>query len=429
MDEPQINIVTHGCRANQYESDAMRARLSQCAVDAPLPIHILNGCTVTKLAERKARQAARRIRRSDPNALVIVVGCIADAVSLRLTRFDEADLIAGGAWKPAIDEVVALALAGRRGLLPDRTPHVLDRERSDGPSDRVRAHLKVQDGCSLACSYCRPTQVRGASRSKSLAAATREAGRLIDLGFPEIVLTGINLAEYAPDDGRLPDLLRNILGNRDLRRLRIASINPSGVTDALLDVFADDERACRHFHVPLQSGDDRILAAMRRTYRASDCEETIDRIRNRLPDATFGADLMVGFPAEDEAAFEATCEVAQRVRFSNAHIFRFSPRPGTDAVRLPARVSPSQARRRAERLDAICAESRRELLDNRIGTTHDVLVEACRDGRWCGYTRDYFYVSFDSDIEPALGAERPVRMTGTVNDHLWGEDADASRSR
>jgi len=425
MTKPRISILTHGCRANQYDSDAMRRSLASAHtnVSGEADVYILNGCTVTALAERKTRQTARRLRRESPGALVILIGCVADAVVRGLTRFDEADLIAGGAWKREIDRLVAAGLAGARGVLPEpQAPHSIDSERSDGPRERVRALLKIQDGCSLACTYCRPTQVRGSSCSKSIAAAVAEAHALVERGFPELVLTGINVAQYAPADGRLHALVRSILRDPKLLRLRIASINPSGLTDPLLDAFCADERLCPHFHIPLQSGDDRVLAAMNRGYTAAEYEDRIVRTRNRIPHATFGADVMVGFPGEDGEAFAATCAVVERVGFSNLHVFRYSPRLGTPAADLPRRVPEAEKRHRAEHLESAWRSRLRELLDNRIGTTHDVLVEERQNGRLCGYTRDYIYASFDSTAEIPIGVERAVRITGVTENRLRGED-------
>jgi len=389
----------------------------------PADVVLLNACTVTLLADRKARQAARRIRRDHSSTVVVLIGCLADAVCAGLTRFDDAHLVAGGAWKARVCEVVRAALSGRRGVLPALPDAPLNLERSDGPVGRVRAHLKVQDGCSRQCAYCRPTIVRGASRSKSVTDALAEGLRLIELGFPEIVLTGINLAEYAPPDGRLADLVAALACIDGLRRVRIASINPYGLTDELLDVFVDHDRACPHFHVPLQSGDTRILAAMRRGYTAEDYIDRLALVRRRLPNATFGADLMVGFPGEDDAAFEETCRIVRDVGFSNTHIFRYSPRAGTEAARLPSRVPEVVKRQRADHLDSVCRAVRRELLDKRVGTTQDVLVEASRNGQWRGYTRDYLHVLFDSESAISLGVERAVHIVEATGDYVRGEDA------
>lgn len=426
MNPVRVSILTFGCRANQYESDVMRTVLSPryALVSEGADVVLVNGCTVTRLAERKARQAVRRSRRANPGAVVVLVGCIAQAVRERLTRFDEADLIAGNAWKSRIDDVVTEALAGTRGRLPEAAPIGLDTERSAGPSGRIRAFLRVQDGCNQACAYCRPTQVRGPSRSKSIRAAVEEAVELVDAGFPEIVLTGINLAQYAPPDGQLRDLLKEILGTAGPRRLRLASINPAGLTDDLLDTFRDDRRLCRHFHVPLQSGADEVLGEMRRGYTTSTYRERIERIVASLPDATFGTDLIVGFPGETEAAFQATCNLVTQVGFSNLHVFRFSPRPGTAAAELPNPVPEAIKRQRADRLVEIWKPVRAGLLDSRIATTQDVLVEECIDGKWQGYTADYIFVSFSSDRVLNIGEERCVRILGTHEDRLEGEDRD-----
>jgi threonylcarbamoyladenosine tRNA methylthiotransferase MtaB len=427
MSNHRVTVTTFGCRVNQYETEAMRRALgtsTSSAADAA-EIHILNGCSVTALAEKKARQTARRLRRANPDVRIVLTGCLADAVQRGLTRFDEADLIAGNAWKPRIVEALDALLNGAHGSLPASTPAPLDSERSDGPRDRLRAFLKVQDGCSGVCTYCQPTQLRGPSRSKSIAAATNEVRHLLDLGFPEIVITGINLAEYAAVDGDLADLVATLLRLDRLRRLRIASINPAGLTARLIETFRGDPRACRHFHVPLQSGSDRVLRAMARPTSTAQYLDRIAAVRDILPDATFGTDIIVGFPGEMEADFEATCSVLEQVGFVNLHAFRYSARPGTAAKRLSPPIAERVKRRRAEELDRRWRASRQPLLDARIGSTEDVLVEACREGRGHGYTPDYLYVSFTSHEKIPIGCTRPVRITEATAAGLEGVDEHA----
>jgi threonylcarbamoyladenosine tRNA methylthiotransferase MtaB len=391
-------------------------------------VFLLNACTVTQLADRKARQLARRIRRTHPDALIVVIGCLADAVERGWGRFDEADLLAGNCWKHRVTDVVAAAIAGKRGLLPRIGLTPLDLESTDGPANRVRALLKVQDGCSRHCAYCRPTHVRGPTRSKSLANAVAEAASLVHAGYPEIVLTGINLAEYAPQDGSLADLIAEILHLPELVRLRIASINLTGVDDAFLDACASDHRVCRHLHVPLQSGDDRILDRMGRGYSTCEYRSMIERVRNRLPNATFGTDLIVGFPGEDDVAFAATCDAVQEIGFANLHVFRFSPRPGTAAADLDGRVPENIKRQRAESLNARWRETLRRVLDTRVGSTQDVLVERRANGRWSGYTSDYLYVSFTSNVGIGIGAEVPVRITDATDGRLEGGTDDRANT-
>ncbi|MDD5264412.1 MAG: MiaB/RimO family radical SAM methylthiotransferase [Candidatus Bipolaricaulis sp.] len=422
----RVAIVTFGCRVNQYESAMMARTLSLLGaevVDDAADVVILNACTVTALAERKARQAARQVRAAGP-AAVVLIGCLADAVERGVTRFAEADLIAGNCWKARVGEVVAAAIGGRRGLLPRAPLLPLDAERAAAPTARVRAYLKVQEGCAHACTYCRPTLVRGPSRSKSLAVAFEEAAELVRSGVPEIVVTGVDLAAYGDSTVSLPTLLGRLLELPDLRRLRIASLNVDGVTDRLLEVFRRDSRLCRHLHIPAQSGDDAVLAAMGRRYTTTAYRAAIERAREALPQATFGTDLMVGFPGETEEAFDHTCRLVEDVRFSNLHVFRFSPRPGTPAAAFADAVPSPVQRSRAGRVLDAWRPGLGRLLDGRIGTVEDVLVEDRSGGRYHGYTSDYIRVAFDSPTLRPIGRECPVRIARAAAEGLEGVSED-----
>jgi threonylcarbamoyladenosine tRNA methylthiotransferase MtaB len=426
MARPRVSFVTFGCRVNQYETDMMCALLANdCVlVDDRADIYILNGCSVTGLAEKKARQAVHRIRAASPRAVVLLTGCLADAVARRMTAFEPVDAVAGNAWKTRLPEVIARILAGERGVFAPALPRPLDEEASLGPSGRARAYLKVEDGCSGACAYCHAVQLRGAPRSKSLQAAVTEAERLVGAGFPEIVLTGVNLAEYSTPEGELSTLVRAILRIHGLVRLRLASLNVAGVTDGLLDVFAGDERLCPHFHIPLQSGSDHVLRAMRRPYTVAAYRAAVAHIGARLPDATLGSDLIVGFPGEDEAAFSATCRIVEEVGFSNLHVFRFSPRPGTEAAGLRPVVPESVKRDRADRLASVWRPVRRRLLDARLGKVEDVLTEAEHEGRFQGHSAGYFKVTFASDAQVPDATLCRVCITGASDDGLEGVHHD-----
>ncbi len=430
MVSARIAIETFGCRVNQYESDMMRDRLAssyEMSETAP-DVVLLNGCTVTALAERKARQAARRIRRAHPHATIVLMGCLADAVDQGTTRFDEADLLAGNAWKPHVEEVVQSALSGRTGRLPGRALGNLAMEHSAGPPDRIRAFLKIQDGCRRSCTYCRTTQVRGPSRSKPLPAVLAEVHGLLGAGFPEIVLTGINLAEYASEKHRLAEVVEAVARSAGLRRLRLASLNPEAFSDDFLRVCAQHSLVSPHFHIPLQSGDDDILSAMQRGYSVRDYLETVERVRRWIPHATFGTDLIVGFPGEDEAAFAGTVHCVESVGYANVHIFRYSPRPGTAAA-LRDPVPSTVQRLRSERLSACWETVLHRVLDNRIGTTQDVLVEEHREAVWRGYTHDYLHVRFHSDRRIPIGSISSVRITGRMEATLEGVDDDRDDTR
>ncbi|MEE8594192.1 MAG: tRNA (N(6)-L-threonylcarbamoyladenosine(37)-C(2))-methylthiotransferase MtaB [Candidatus Bipolaricaulota bacterium] len=429
MARARISIQTFGCRVNQYDSNMMRDRLAPVydITDEDPDVILLNACTVTDLAERKARQAARRMRRQYPAVCIVVIGCLADAVNQGTTQFSDADLLAGNSWKSQIDYVVQQALSGACGRLASTSFGELSAERSYGPQGRIRAFLKIQDGCGRTCTYCRATQVRGTPRSKSIEDSIAEARELLAAGFPEIVLTGIDLAQYSPSGGCLADVLEAIASLSGLRRLRIASINPSGITPELIETFATHEIVSPHFHIPLQSGDDGILAAMDRGFDSQGYLDAIERIRSRIPHATFGSDIIVGFPGEDETAFANTCHIVEAVGFVNLHAFRFSPRRGTAAAEFPDQIPADVKRRRSEWLLAHWEQGLGRTLDNRIGSSQDILVEEHREDCWRGYTHDYLYVKFPSDQEIPVGSIVSVRIIGRtgstlkgVNDHRIG---------
>ncbi|MFC2078560.1 tRNA (N(6)-L-threonylcarbamoyladenosine(37)-C(2))-methylthiotransferase MtaB [Candidatus Bipolaricaulota bacterium] len=420
----RVSIQTFGCRVNQYESEMMRDLLASAydISDEHPDVVVLNACTVTGLAERKARQAARRMRRDFPAARIIVMGCLADAVDQGMTQFPDADLLAGNSWKMRVDHVVQRALSGTCGTLASAPLEEISTERTSGPRGRIRAFLKIQDGCARDCTYCRATQVRGIPRSKPIEDTIAEARKLLAVGFPEIVLTGIDLAQYSPIGGCLSDVVEAIASLDGLRRLRMASINPSGITPELLGVCANHEQVSPHFHIPLQSGDTDILTAMRRGYDTQAYLDVLERIRSQMPHAAFGTDIIVGFPGEDEAAFANTCRLVETVGYSNLHVFRYSARRGTVAAELPDQISPDVKRRRSESLITLWMQCLGRALDNRIGSTQDVLVEEHRDSGWRGYTLDYLYVKFLSDQQIPVGSILPVRITGRTGATLEGVD-------
>jgi threonylcarbamoyladenosine tRNA methylthiotransferase MtaB len=383
-------------------------------------LYLVNACTVTSLAERKARQAMHRLRREQPRARILVVGCLANAVAQGLTQIAEADLLAGNAWKAWIEEAVARAFAGEQGVLPEKSPPSLDREAITSHSGHVRAFLKVQDGCDFSCTFCRTTQVRGASCSKSVDAVLAEARLLVENSYRELVLTGINLAQYAPPNGDLASLVHRFLRIEKLRRLRLASINPYGITAELVAVFAKDPRACPHFHIPLQSGDDDILRRMQRGYTSSFYRSRVELIRQAIPQATFGADLIVGFPGEDETAFARTCAMIEEVGFANLHIFRYSPREGTEAASFAAAVHEQDKKRRAGILDKLGRSVRRRLFDGLIGSEQVVLIEEKKDGYFRGYTRGYIDVHIPTEGTINTGDEVRIAITGATDTCLLG---------
>lgn len=428
---PRVRIITFGCRVNQYESEVMRSLLAPRfdIVDDKADLLLLNACTVTSLAERKTRQAMRKLRRKYPLAKIVVIGCLADSVSQGLTQIEGVDLLAGNAWKMRICDVVSRALGSQQGLLPTVELSPLAEEHIEEHVGRVRAFLKIQDGCDLACTYCRTTQVRGRSRSKPVVSALCEARELVARGYSEIVIAGINLAQYAPPDGNLESLARGMLTIDGLRRFRLSSINPAGISAELVDVLASDSRACQHFHLPLQSGDDVVLRRMARGYTSAFYLSRVSMIRNILPDATFGTDIMVGFPGETKSAFLQTCLLIKEVRFANLHIFRYSPRYGTIAADF---LNPVMEQTKTERAHSIAClgEAIRSIEAERLlGKCKKVLIENKSDGKWRGYTRDYFDTHLLGEPSVAPGDEVDVRIVKVSNDYLVGVKENRTDNR
>ncbi len=353
-------------------------------------IQLVNTCTVTALADRKGRRLVRQLKRDHPDALVVAVGCQVDGAREQLLAAG-ADLVLGNRYKARIAEAIAAHLAG--SPLPEAGWPPLASERVTG-FPRTRALLKVQDGCTVGCSFCRTWQVRGPLRSKPPAVAREEAEGLARAGHREIVIVGINLAQYGedlPDRPTLTKLLAELLRVPGVR-YRLTSLNPDGVTDELVELFAGERRLCPYFHLPLQSGDEGILAAMGRPYTASQYRERALALLERVPRAALGADVMVGFPGEDERAFRNTVELLEELVPLNLHIFRYSPRPGTRAAGYPDQVPEELKTSRAEELARLAAGWARQAASRFLGQVLEVIPEYERDGYLWGHAENYLLV-------------------------------------
>ena len=369
----RARVYTLGCRVNHYESQMIRERLS--GLPGTGEVHVVNTCAVTSLAARKGRKLVRKLRREHPRALIVAVGCQATDSPGEL-RAAGADLVISNRDKARIREIVLAYLEGKNvpgdGWLP------LGAERISRDAEQIRANLKVQDGCTVACTFCKTWQVRGPLRSKPPEVAREEAECLAEAGHPEIVIAGINLVQYGEDlPGRpsLVDLLRELLRVPGVR-IRLSSLNPEGVTDELIGLFAaEPRRLCPYLHVPLQSGDDRVLSRMGRPYTADEYRERIGRFLEEVPVATFGADVMVGFPDQ-----------------------------------VPAGV-------KRERVQALEELSRRTSLEVRrrfLGKVLHPVLETKRDGTWIGHAENYIIVALSPDglpEGPKRGTIFPVRIT------------------
>ncbi len=407
-----MNVTIHslGCRVNQYESAVLAQSVSDTAGDRNL--HIVNTCTVTALAERKGRKLVRRLRREEPQALLVAVGCQATVSPEGLVRAG-ADLVVPNRDKSRLAQVISAHLFGRPWSAgSERGWPTLDEERLRGPVQRTRVPLKIQDGCTAECSYCLTRGARGPLRSKSPQAVVQEARGLAQAGHRELVLTGVNLGQYGRDgtaDADLVSLLKQLATAVPDARLRLSSLGPEALTERLIALLARTPLICPHLHLPLQSGDDSVLLRMRRPYRVADYRERVRSFLSTVPGATFGTDIMVGFPGEDERSHVRTVRLCDELKPLNTHIFRFSPRPGTEAHRLGPAVPPPLARARAEDL---ARRAKRWFLAARaafLGAQVHVLPERLHRGTAWGHSENYLYVGFPTRSQKR-GTITPVRV-------------------
>ena len=395
-----VAIRTQGCKLNQADSESLARRFAQAGyrvVDpaGPADIHIVNTCTVTHVADSKARQALRSAHRRNPGSIVVATGCYAQRASNELSRVQGVSLVAGNTDKYRLVEMVMSARDDP--VTPCATGEDPPQFSSARTPTRTRAMAKIQEGCNQVCAYCIVPKVRGRERSippKELVAQLRQ---LVEAGYKEVVLTGTQLGTYGYElgDVDLRGLLGLLLRDSGVPRLRVSSLQPQEITAKLLEMW-EDPRLCSHFHMPLQSGSDEILKRMRRRYTAAGYEDAVDNIRTRVPGASITADVIVGFPGEGEVQFEETLGMVRRIEFASMHVFPYSVRPGTSAAYLRPQVDAATKRQRTEHLLRLERKQSSEFRRKAIGSTRQVLWERVevRDNRpvHLGLTDNYLKV-------------------------------------
>ncbi len=418
-----VAIHTHGCKLNQADSDAIAQEFLAAGYrvvesGAGPDVVVLNTCTVTANADAKARQALRAARRVNKDALIVATGCYAQRSADVLSQMDAVSLVVGNTQKDRLVSMVTEALGKRVQSGSTQTAGVAGEtpESSTGaPNPRIRAMVKIQEGCDQVCAYCIVPKVRGRERSVPPHSLVEQINHRVATGSPEVVLTGTQLGTYGFDlpGASLVGLLERILAETSVSRLRVSSIQPQEFSPGLLDLWKD-RRLCPHFHVPLQSGSDRVLKSMRRRYDTTQFAETIDRIRRQFPQAGITTDLIVGFPGESEEEFLASKCFAQSMKFSDMHIFPFSPRAGTSADYLPNRVPEPVKRARIAEMLRTAKAGFRAFRESQLGQTRSVLWETLSNTEvgnvWSGLTDNYIRVKCQ-DPRDLRGRTTPARLT------------------
>lgn len=415
-DVPGYYVENFGCRATQADGAALERQfeehgLARAPSSAQASIVVLNTCTVTDAADQDARAAIRRVRRRNPDAKIVVTGCYAQRVPEEVTALPGVSLVVGNSHKHGLAEIAlggrspeffvpisTLAPAGQPPTTRDQRPvfvsdifahtELLAAPVFDAANERTRPNLKVQDGCDNRCSFCVIPYVRGSSRSLRLERVIEEVNTLVSSGYREVVISGINLGRWGRDlsdegspkfralnpvvedprsDLRFIDLVRTILNETVLEKLRISSVEPMDWTDELISLMASSPRIAKHAHIPMQSGSDAVLRRMHRKYRPWHYRDKIMNIRAAMPSAAIGADVMVGFPGETDSEFEATRRMIEDLPFTYLHVFTYSARPGTPAAGMPDQVPTQVARERNRVLRELAAEKKLAFMRSLIG--------------------------------------------------------------
>ena len=385
---PTVSFKTLGCRLNQAETARMKAGFVSAGYciepfTAVTDVAVIHTCTITGMAEKECIRLARRVKRRSPDACVVLAGCAVEVGRDTLLEASGADLLAGQNEK--FDLPTALA-----SRISPATPAPVTDDDAPPVFDTTRAWIKVQDGCDFRCAYCIVPDARGGPHSRGVTDVMHEASQLVEQGYRELVVTGANLGCYADGDTNLVGLLDQLETLDGLRRLRISSIELSTVESDVIAYMARSTKLCRFLHLPLQTGDDRMLRAMGRHYTSADYRAVVHDVTSRLPRVGLGADIITGLPGEDEEAFRNTCRLVEDLPFSNLHVFPYSPRPGTPAADMTEQVPRDVARARAAELIALGKEKRNTFARSLLGHPLEVLVERLDDeGAAHGWTGEY----------------------------------------
>jgi len=438
----RVAFVTLGCKLNSYETESLRGvfhRHHYHVVDADeaADYYVINTCAVTGHAESDARQFIRGVTKRHPSARVIVTGCYAQREAQTLAAMPEVALVVGNAEKTQLFHLFEETL--RTPGVPQKvftsslfktqpTEKFFYGEGSDiaNVSPFTRATIKVQDGCDDFCAFCIIPHLRGHSVSRPIAAILEHAHALAAAGYKELDLTGVHTGAFGADldpPTTLLGMLEQLVRVDGIERIRLNSIEPATVSDALLDFIAASPKLCKHLHICLQSGDDEMLRRMRRHYDVESYERLISKVMTRMPECGLGSDMLVGFPGETEAHFERTLDVVERLPFSYLHVFSYSARPGTPAAKYPAQVHPAAKKARSQRLRALGQAKKKAFARRFIGRQLAILLEGKRSKTrqiLSGLTENYLRVHVDAP-EAFVNQLVPVRLVGLTGDEVLGE--------
>ena len=396
----RVSFHTLGCKLNFSESSTIARQFEEggferVGVNDEADICVINSCSVTEHADKKCRNIIRKLHRRNPSAIIAVTGCYAQLKPQEIAAIDGVDIVLGNNDKGDLyKRVVELGSRGQAQVYSCDCEEITRFFAAFSTGDRSRSFLKVQDGCDYKCAYCTIHYARGSSRNIPIADIVKQAEAVAATGLREIVITGINTGDFGRTTGeKFIDLLKALNQVEGIDRFRISSIEPNLITDEIIEFCAASPKFQHHFHIPLQSGSDRILGLMRRRYTSAKFADRIEKVRSLMPDAFIGIDVITGFPGETDEDFQQTYDLLARLKPSFLHIFPFSERPGTPAVDMPNKVPSYISTQRVARLEELSDALHYEFCAQGVGKEMDVLFESTmRGGMMYGYTGNYIRV-------------------------------------
>ncbi len=395
----RIAFHTLGCKVNYSETssisrDIIKSGFEQVNYKDLADIYVLNTCSVTENANKDARKFVRTVRRKSPNATIAVIGCYAQLKPDEIGEIDGIDIVLGAEEKfNLIDHLDGFELNREKKILKSNIKFVSDFKSSYSIGERTRSYLKVQDGCNYNCSFCTIPLARGKSRSDTISNTIKVAKEIASTEVKEIVLSGINIGDYGIGSNEsFYDLIKEMDSLSGIDRIRISSIEPNLLSNEIIELSSISKKLMPHFHIPLQSGSDNILKAMKRRYDTNLYADLIKKIKIKIPDVAIGVDVMVGFPGETEEDFLSTYNFIKKLEISYLHVFTYSERPNTDALNLDKIVSMEKRKERSKILHSLSDEKLSDFYDQFIGQKRPVLFESIKNGQLIGHSDNYIKI-------------------------------------
>lgn len=423
------NIVTLGCKVNQYESKVMGENLNKSGYNQSenkniADIFIINTCTVTSVSDSKNRKIIRKIKSNNPNSIIVLSGCMPQAYPEDYNIFNDCNIVIGNTNRNNITKYIDEYLKNKKQIIAiekhKNKNAKFEKTSVESFGKRTRAFVKIQDGCNRFCSYCIIPYARGRVRSKPINELKDELKNLALNGYKEIVLVGINLSTYGEDINlNLYDAVKCASSIEGIKRVRLGSIEPELIQD-YIEKFAEEEKFCPQFHLSLQSGSDNTLKRMNRQYTAKEYKKIVELIRKSFKNSSITTDIMVGFPGEDEKEFEESLAFADEIGFAKSHVFQYSRRKGTKADKFINQVDEETKAKRSKKMIKITNKSMKNFLNSQIGLVEEVLFETKdKNDYWTGYTKNYVQVKVKSK-ETLNGKIKNVKIGSVNNSFCYG---------